>query len=204
MAESFINQTEGSGKKSHTWNKTIGANSVEDEFVLPGEFPGASYRATGQGADVATTGNDVFQVMAGSTLVVYIRAIRIWQAGLSAAANTLALDLQRVTTAGTGGTAVTPRPFDSTAAASGATAASSVPNATKGTAGVLFGRYRIAMASAQPTNSNGPYLVYEAKTILTSLRIPAGTTNGISLRVVGGITTTPTIDWECDLVEWNF
>ena len=36
MSEAFINVTEGSGKKAHTNQRTIGANDVQDEYVVTG------------------------------------------------------------------------------------------------------------------------------------------------------------------------
>jgi hypothetical protein len=194
----------GAGTNQHTITWTRGAVTGHAGLVHPAEYQEASYRIDGQGSSVATTNDDTLQVMAGSTLNVYVRGIRIWQAGLSAAANTVALDLMRVTTAGTGGTVITPRKLNSGDAAAGCTAMSAVPNATRGTAGDLLGRYRLALSSAQPTNSNGAYVVYEAQTILESIRIAAGTTNGLVLRVSAGITTAPSIDWELDVTELNY
>ena len=73
MAESFINQTEGSGKKSHTWDRTIGANTIQDEFVLPGEFPYTSYTIFANGVSIATANDHCLQIMAGASLPVRVR-----------------------------------------------------------------------------------------------------------------------------------
>ena len=83
--ESFVNVTEGSGKKLHTNQRTIGANAVEDEYVLPGEFPLPGYFAVAN-AVAATTANDhLLQVMAGASLKVRIRRISVSQNQLATA-----------------------------------------------------------------------------------------------------------------------
>ena len=79
MAESIVQVTEGSGKKLHTFNRTIGANSVEDEVVLLGENYLASYMIVAA-ASAATANSHVLQIMAGASLKVRVRRIEVQQA----------------------------------------------------------------------------------------------------------------------------
>jgi hypothetical protein len=148
MAESLVQVTEGSGKKLHTWQRVIGANSVEDEFVIPGEYPLASYVGQNAGSSIATA-NDHVQLMAGAALNVRIRRIRVEQAALATTAVLAAFGVYRLSTAGTGGTAVTPRPLDSADAACGATMAS-IPG-VKGTEGVELFRRRMILTQTVAT-----------------------------------------------------
>lgn len=121
MAEAFINLTEGSGKKAHAWDRTIGANTVLDEAVFFGEQPLATYTITGAAALLTTAASHTLQIMAGASLNVYLRRIQVYQLVLETAATIVQWDLFRLSSAGTGGTALTPAPLDTTDAAAGCT-----------------------------------------------------------------------------------
>lgn len=187
MAESFINLTEGSGKKAHTFQRVIGANTVEDEVMLPGEQYLATYgiATAAAGISVATANSHLLQIMAGASLNVYVREIRIFQLAAVTAAAIDAIEIVRLTTAGTGGTAITPAPRDSSDAASGATAMTLA--AVKGTEGTFLER-----ASAQWTQTIGTQSGGKQAVLVTefdwdalrskSIRIAAGTANGIAIK----------------------
>lgn len=203
MAESIINVTEGSGRKLHTWNRTIGANSIEDEFVLPGEFPYATYSVVAAGISGATANSHIVQIMAGGTLPVRIRSITITQMAAPAAVVAYALQIFRVTTAGTGGTAITPRPYDSADAASGATAMT-LPT-VKGTEGVQLHQEALWLGTAAipTTNNRLEWPNWSPSGRLKSIIIPAGTTNGIVVKNPAGVAAS-TFDISIELVETNF
>lgn len=201
MAEGIVQVTEGSGKKLHTWNRTIGANSIEDEFTLPGEFPYASYTVV---FDVAGVANDhIIQIMAGASLPVRIRSIEVQQGGNLTAAAVLKFGIFRLTTAGTGGTAVTPRPMDSADAASGATAAT-LPT-IKGTEGVELRKFAFVGRQAflaTASQYDGRY-TWTQQPGMKPIIIPAGIGNGLALKSLvtlagGGVMGT------IDFVETNF
>jgi len=201
VAESFINQTEGSGKKSHTWDRTIGANLIQDEFVLPGEFPYATYSVVAAAVSGATAASHIIQIMAGATLPVRVRRIELTYVGAAAAVATYSMQVFRLTTAGTGGTAITPRPYDSADAASGATAMT-LPTA-KGTEGVQLGQKSLwVMTAAIPPNSKNDF-VWEQKPGEKAIIIPAGTANGIAIKNPTGVAAV-TYDVWIELVETNF
>jgi hypothetical protein len=187
MAESFVNVTEGSGKKLHTWQRTIGANNVEDEIVIPGEPYLATYSAVF--ATAVTLNNaantQLVQLMAGASLKVYVRRITFYQVGFPAAATNFIYDMYRVNTAPTGGTSVTPTPYDTGDSACGATSAY-LPTG----AGGLTNRVNvgvIGLTAAAPSNNKIEFLYPTSGP--KSLIIPAGTGNGIVIRNVTGANT---------------
>lgn len=178
MAEAFINLTEGSGKKAHAWDRTIGANTVLDEFTLPGEYPLATYAIVASGLAWTTTQRDMLQVMAGSSLNVRIRRITITQIAGISAVGLREIVVYRLTSAGTGGTSITARPLDSADAAAGCTAMSKPTS--NGTQGVEVLR-RGAWWGTSATPSNPTLLTWEPPPGSKPLIIPAGTANGIAL-----------------------
>lgn len=207
MAESIVQVTEGSGKKLHTFNRTIGANSVEDEVVLQGEQYLAHYFVSNLGAvSTATAASHLMQIMAGASLNVLIRRIRVFQVGLATTAAIARLTCQRLTTAGTGGGTLTPQPADSSDAAAGATVMT-LPT-VKGTE--TSNPIRVAapqFIQTVPTGGIG------AATLLAdfdfsglrskSLRIAAGTTNGLAVKMVDAVAGA-TVVVEIEFSEANF
>src|SRR3972149_4253583 len=183
MAESYTNITEGPGKKQHSFQRTIGANAVEDNVVIAGEPYLASYVATVAGVanvSVANVNDHLMQLMAGASLNLYVRRVHIAQQVLAGSAPLGAWSLCRLTAAGTGVSALTPRPLDPGDAASGATARYAV-TASKGTEGVfLFGESMMlpSTAVAPAGRSDVSFDLLRTKAI----RIPAGTSNGIAIK----------------------
>ena len=203
MGESLVNVTEGSGKKLHTWARTVGANTVEDEFTIPGEYPLAGYSVGGT-ASLATSADHLFQIMAGTTNKVRIRFFRIEQSASATAAAIIALSVFRLSTAGTGGTALTFRPMDTADAAAGATCMT-LPTA-KGTESVDMGlgtvlvlRQTVAASGAQTDD------VWEwaQKPGMPPLIIPAGTANGIAVKVGTGVAGA-SARFYAEIVETTF
>lgn len=205
MAEAFVNVTEGSGKKLHAWDRVIGANTVLDEFTLPGEYPLATYLISASGISAATLNDHVLQIMAGASLNVRIRRIWAWQAALAGAAGTVALQVLRLTTAGTGGTAITPARADNGDAAAGANAMT-LPTAKGTESTVLVPNRRAGVVAAQPTNPNAvPMVVYEENPLQRAkpIVIPAGTANGIAVKATGNVAGL-TLDLWAEIVETSF
>ena len=201
MAESLIVV---GAKNAHTFNRTIGANSVEDEVIILGEPYLASYIVTGT-ASIATAASHVVQVMAGATLNVYVRRIIVTQLVAATTAAFLRWQLYRLTTAGTGGTAITPGPLDSTDAPAGATGMS-IPT-VKGTESTLI--IDRSCNAIQTISLGGPG---QSTTLLDidfdrmhtkGYRIAAGTTNGIALKNVTAIAAG-TVEFEVWISEANF
>lgn len=204
MAESTVQvATGGTGPKLHTWQRTIGANNVEDEYVIPGEYPNPSYIFEFESISTAVA-NTHLQLMAGASLKLRIRRIRIQQESNATAAAVTRWTIVRLTTAGTGGTAVTVRPHDSADAAAGASGMT-VPT-VKGTEGVtllplvLVFRQAI-LATASQSEANGWEWTEHPNT--PPLIVPAGATNGIAIRT-GGAIAGATVTGFIEFTETSF
>jgi hypothetical protein len=201
VAASNIQITAGSGTRLATYSYTEGGVTVHDEKFIPGEYPYDSYTIHAEGVSGATADAHMLQIMAGASLNVRIRRIRIQQAVLAGAAASIAIDIFRLTTAGTGGTAITPAKMDTGSAAAGCTAMT-LPT-VKGTESTFVGpRIRLAAVAAQPTNPNGPFELIQLPNVLP-LRINAGTTNGIAFKATGNLATA-TWDLYVEVVETSF
>lgn len=184
MPESFVQITEGGGKKLRTFERTVGANNVHEEGVVLGEPYLASYTiVTSTAPSTATSASHLLQIMAGASLKVRIRRIEIYQAVMATAATVQDFSIFRLTTAGTGGTSITPvvmDPADSAASVSPMTLPT--VKGTEGTRPAL--RYAYLMqtiaASAELTN---PIAVFDFDLPRSKpLIIPAGTSNGIAVK----------------------
>jgi len=200
MPESLVQVTQGVGPKLHAYQRTIGANAVEDEVVIPGEHYLPSYFAQAVGISAATTGDHVLQICSAASLIIRIRRIYVEQQALITAAAHIILAVNRVTTAGTGGTAIIPAPFDTGDAASSATNVRALTS-PKGTLGVELFRRRIQAVQTSPVGglSSIPSWEWHPTPGTKPLIIPAGTANGIVLQV-GATATGATVDVT---VEWT-
>ena len=195
MPESLVQVTSGGGPKLHTFQRTIGANNVEDEIVLQGLPYMATYTVAISGISVATAASHVLQIMAGASLVVYVHRITLWQAASATAAAYCEWSLRRLTTAGTGGTAITPAILDAADSASGATAMT-LPT-VKGTEGPVPWRSNSWMIQTPAVGLPvwAPVFDFRASEngLYKPIRIPVGAANGLAVRNdtgVAGATVT--------------
>lgn len=200
MAESIVQVTEGSGKKLHTNSYTVGANTVEDEFTVPGPYPYATYINQIGGASGATANDHLLCLNAGASLKVRVHRIKIVQSGNGATASIFAFQILRTTTgAPTGGTAVTPAPYDTTDTAGAA--GRSIP-AVKGTESTVIMEPRILMRQALSATAGNPADVWEWRAATAQggtgkpIIIPSGTTNGL---VVKNITNSAGVTWNIEM-----
>lgn len=200
MAESFVQVTEGAGKKLHTYQRVVGANTVEDEIVLLGENYLASYTVVAVNPLTTTLNSHILQIMAGAALKVRIRRIEITQSILATAVAFMGLAVFRLTTAGTGGGAVTPNVLDTGDGAAGATAMT-LPT-VKGTETQQITQHTTYMMQtlAASTPYIAPTLVLDFDRPRSKpLIIPAGATNGIAIKntvavAAGGLQITVWLD----------
>lgn len=198
MPESLIALTPGSGaKNARTFNRSIGGNSVEEAAMFLAEQNMPTYEVAPAAASAATAASHLLQIMAGASLNVYVRWIGLYQLVVATAAAIDEYDIVRVTTAGTGGAAVTPAPLDSGDAAAGA-AGMTLPT-VKGTEGTIVSRISVQFTQTIATQSGGmkAQLIGEwdfEKLRGKALRIPSGATNGIVVKVItarAGATIIP-------------
>jgi hypothetical protein len=203
VADSTIAVTAGSGTNLHSWSKTISATTVHDEFTLPGEYPYASYVVIAENISVGTANDHVLQLMAGASLNVKVRRIYYEQLTNATTAAAASVGVYRLTTAGTGGSSVTPARFDNADSAAGATAMT-LPS-SKGTESTLLHRqafiYRqaIGATTAQIDDRWEWVQLPNMKPIV----IPAGTTNGIAIKTLSAVATA-TVNVHIEFVEQTF
>lgn len=183
MPESKISMTEGAGKDAHTFQRVIGANTVEDTVVIQG-MPYLATYVTDDGAAMNTTtiNKHMFQLMAGASLNVYIWRVSLWVSTLAGAATVMPYQLIRLTTAGSGGTAGSSYTHDTTDAAAGATYMT-MPTVL-GTETLPLWQDRVVVPTAVPATPGSMKLFDWDWEKLRSkpLRIAAGTANGICLK----------------------
>ena len=99
MAESIIQVApDSTGKKLHTNSYTVGANTVEDEMVVLGPQPYASYVALGGTVSIATATDHVLCLNAGASLKLRIVKIHIEQSSSATAALLGSFSIFRTTT----------------------------------------------------------------------------------------------------------
>ena len=203
MAEGNIVVTAGSGVAIHSNTRTISSTTMHDQYVLPGEFAYASYIASTTSISIATANSHVIQLMASSSLNVRVRRIRLEQSGNATTGVVCAFQLFRLSTAGTGGSAITPAPFDTADSASGATA-QTLPSA-KGTETTMLMQTQLVMrqaVSATGAQVDDAYEWYQlpgTKPIV----IPAGTSNGLALKVINA-TAGATVTVSIEFIETSF
>lgn len=203
MAEAALAVTAGSGTNVHTNSRTIAAATMLDQFVLPGEYPYATYSVIASNISVGTANDHILQIMAGASLNVRIRRIFIEQATNGSSGTLAQFSILRLTTAGTGGTAVTPAKFDTADSAAGATGMTLA--SSKGTESTELMRtympFRQAISTTQTQIDETFQWVQSpnGKPII----IAAGTSNGIAIKSLTAITTA-TVGIYVEIVETAF
>jgi len=195
MAEGIIQYTPGSGGKVHAFDRTIGANTVQGEVVVVGEQYLPAYTVTTiTPISAATAASHVLQVMAGASLRLRIRRIEVAQMGLATTGAFCQWAVYRLTTAGTGGTSITPQLLDPADSAAGATALT-LPSA-KGTEGALIWSGASPMTqtvtATSPANPKILDLTFDAPRS-KPIHVAAGTSNGIALKNITAIAASTVV-----------
>lgn len=192
MSESYVQVTEGSGKKLHAKQRTIGANIVEDEVVVFGEQYLPTYRVRTASISLATANSHLIELMAGATLKLRIRRILVAVSVPATASNTILLRVQRLSTAGTGGSAQGIPRHDTSNPAAGATAMT-LPTA-KGTIGDLLIIEPLVVLSTH----NESFWRFEPHRLSEAIVVPSGTSNGLAienLSAVAGASVVVSIEF---------
>lgn len=191
-AGAHIAVTPGSGDFIATGaTYTEASTVVKDQKVILGENYIASYMtgATTSGISTATVASHLLQIMAGAANKIRIRRIEIHQATVTSAAALWQVGIYRLTSAGTGGIALTPAPLDPSDAASGATAM--ILPSSKGAEGTLIAEgigYMMQTVAASNQMVN-PIIVFDFDRPRSKpLIIAAGTANGIAVKALTGVT----------------
>lgn len=204
MPDAYVQINEGSGKKLAHWERTIGADTIEEQKMVISEPFLASYSiTTATAVSIATAASHVLQIMAGSSLRVALRRLKVTQLVNGSAATRQQWQLFRLTTAGTGGTAITPRALDAADGASGCTAMT-LPT-VKGTEGnLMWSEASLVEAATPAANASLPLIDYEWDGDRTkSIVIASGTANGIALKCVSGVTSATVVVY-AEVVELSW
>jgi hypothetical protein len=180
-----IDEPDSADKNLSTWQRTIGATSVQEQVLLPGEAYQATYSALATGISTAASASHLIALEADGTNYVRIRRIYISQAALAGAAATAQLQVVRTTTASSAGTSVTARAFDEADSAYGG-AIRTLP--TKGTEGSILLQSRLGLTAAQPVTSVYAW-EWRASDAEKPIIIAPANTNGIALKIVTGIAS---------------
>lgn len=184
MTRTYIGVDEGADVKRHAVQRTDGADTVFQPYSVEAEPEIASYRiASGSAASTATSNSHLIQIMAGASLRVCVRRITVYQAGNAASTGADQFAIYRLTSAGTGGTSLTPAPLDPADSAAGATAM--LLPTSKGTESTLIEYRQVILHATEATVGLNPIAVFEFERERTKgLWIAAGTSNGIALKNV--------------------
>lgn len=198
MTRASYGVDEGLDRLIHVVSRTDGADTVLQGYTVDAEPETATYGARAVGVASVTANSHLFQVMAGASLRVGIKSIRLTQ---STAATTLAktpVYIYRLSTAGTGGSVATPNVRDPADAAAGATAMA-LPT-VKGTETTLVAVRRTLVHTTLATVGVNDLIFDFSHLRSKALWIAAGTSNGIAVKNLTADATN-TYDIEVELVE---
>lgn len=178
-------------KSEHTISTSIGGTTKEDKVVVSGEAYRSSYTALVTASAVTPSAAHMLAIEADGTNYIYITHMHMEQVALAGAATKMQMAGFRTTTAGSGGTASTARPLDTSTSAFGGLIRSI---GTKGTEGVQLLQARIDLLAAQPTTGlSRPLWSWDMEERTGPIKIGNGTTDGFALKVITGIATA-TVD----------
>lgn len=109
MPESFVQVApDSTGKKLRTYQKVVGANTVEEQYVILAGFP-TYYFQTATNALVGSATNFHFDIFnaSGSGLVLKVRKLFLQQTFVAQTGVAATFDIRRTSAVGTGGTTLT-------------------------------------------------------------------------------------------------
>lgn len=200
MAESSLEVTPGTGLKLRTNSRTVSGATVHEQAAMPAEGSLVTYTAIGISVAVTTSGDHVLFIQGDGTNYCRLRRLEIKQATAPGASGTLDLRLLRTSTAGSGGTAVNPRPFDAADTDPFGGTCQTRPT-VKGTEGNQLLQCRV---QTNTTNSSSvPYLWRADQANTKPIIWGNGTANGIVIKVQTGVATV-TVDVEIEFTVSSF
>ena len=167
-------------KYLHTNQRTISSTAREDQYVLPGQSANATYSVSVGDTSVGTTDDHVIQIMGDGSNYSRIERIDLFGSTVTTK-NNLVLALYRLSSAGTGGTSVTPAPFDTADTYAGG--AMTLPS-SKGTEGTRL----LTVVIHLDVQSAGRSGDWTWTTPIGSKPIIFGpaTSSGVALKVIAG------------------
>ena len=204
MTDTSVQISAGTGTRLRTESRSIGGQTVHSEFAQIDEATGASYTVRNTSTiSTATASSHLIQIMAGASLRVYLKRLRVFQSVLATTATTASFTLVRLTTAGTGGTALTPVALDPADGAAGATGMT-LPTANGTEAGVLYTFTGTYIQTLSATFQLQPIVNLDFTQLgLKCPIIAAGVTNGLALKQITAVAGA-TVFVDAEIVEWSF
>lgn len=190
-----VSGTYGLGHAVHRWIATsAGAlHAVDEGVVVLGEPYLPTYTALANTISIATANSHVLQLMASASLHVRIWRICVLQSANASATTLGQLEIWRLSTAGTGGSAVTPASDDSGDSTASATAMT-LPS-SKGTELTRLFAPTVHWRSSTPTAGEQTLWEWIPPTNIKPLIIAAGTTHGIAIKNVTATASGTVVAW---------
>jgi len=170
-------------KYLHTEQRTISGTAREDQYVQLGESAYPTYNAIGANVSLATVNDHLIQVMGDGTNYTRIKRISFIVRDHPAAANAAILGLYRLSTAGTGGSAVTPNGYDSADTYGGG--AMTLPS-SKGTEGALLHSFVIPLPTAP---DDARYVYWEVLPDTKPMIVGTSTANGLAIKSLWAVAS---------------
>ena len=168
-------------RKFHSNQRSNGSDTVEEYVQATAEPYLATYRIVTGALALSTANAHLLEIMAGASLRVGIRWIRVEQVANATAVASNLFSLYRLSDAGTTGTAITPAPTDPADAASGATAMT-LPS-SKGTETTLVDSRQAILHTTAATVGINPVALFTFEGERSKcLWIAAGAANGICIK----------------------
>jgi hypothetical protein len=201
MAVSSIGIAEptAADKYLHAWERTISSVARQDQYTLPGQPAYPTYTAIANGISLATSSSHVLFIMAdGTNYTRLLRATVTPTDDVPASASTATIQIVRLSTAGSSGTAVTVGAMDSADTYAGTV--QTLPS-SKGTEGALLWQGRLALPSALPVVIPPPF--YEAHPHAKPIVFGTATTAGIAFKLVTGISSC-TVDIVAEFITTSY
>jgi hypothetical protein len=184
---SYIGVTEGTGKQLACSTYTENGQIVFDQKAIPGEPYLPTYSISTATVTVGTTAaSHLLEIMAGASLNVRLRHFQIIAYDYPAAVAKSQFGLYRLTTAGTGGTYITPSPFDPADTAQ--STAMTLPSA-KGSEATLLLSGRIEWVS-NTTLTSGYMWEWTQMPNTKPIIIPMGVANGLAFKNIVAVAAT--------------
>jgi len=180
---SYLTVDEGVDKNIASYQRSVDAATVETYKYVEDEPFMATYTVVGQTAlGISTANSHIFQIMAGGTLRVGLKRLVLEQVANATTTARIQLQAWALTTAGTGGTALTPRALDPLSATVGATVMT-LPSSKGAENSIRDQRHHLIHTTA--TTVGVERLVWEwGDGRHQGIWITAGVSNGIAIKCV--------------------
>ena len=206
MGDYFLEVSSGSGTRLAHYEYTVGVDTVADQKVRVGlPFLPTYSLSVVTPISMATLDAHLLQMMAGANNRLTLVYLRVTQVAVASAAAVKGFGLYRLTTAGSGGTAVSPRKLNPASGNAEATAMT-LPT-VKGTEGELVVADSGAAFAAVPSTGILPAIVkWDWRGALRSEapEIAAGTSNGLALKLLTSDGGTPTVRIYAEFFERSY